>query len=94
VRDVTAYKQQPRPVIQPAAPGQRSSLVGDREMGGPVQPRQGPGRQLVKVAPGGQECLSNDILRQVCTDAPARVRKNRAVVDPEQLGESPRPAVC
>jgi len=62
-------------------------------MGGPVQPRQWLGRQIVKVAPGGKECLSNDILSKVCTNAPASVGKNRAVVAPEQVGELPRPAI-
>jgi hypothetical protein len=51
-------------------------------MGGPVQPRQWLGRQIVQVAPGGKECFSDDILSKVCTDAPAGVRKNGAVIGP------------
>ena len=91
--DITAG-QQTCPFIQPAPPGQGSALVGYREVGGPVQPRQWPGRQLVKVAPGRKECLCNDILSKVCTNAPAGVGKDSAVVCPEQVGELPCAALC
>jgi hypothetical protein len=48
--DITA-RQQTCPFIQPAAPGQGSALIGNREMGGPVQPRQWPHAILLIAYP-------------------------------------------
>jgi hypothetical protein len=88
-----ACRVKPCPVIQPAATGEGSPLIGNRQVSGAVQPWQGLRRQVVNVPPRGKKRVGHNVLRQVGTDTAPRVRQYKGIVSREQLGKLPNPGL-